>query len=596
MKGRTLRWLLLLALVVLTLVPATAAFADDGDSGNYKFYGTVVSFPANYVGDWQVNDGTVNRTVHVTAATRINTEHGPITQGVCVEVKGWLQTDNSVNATKIETKDPSKCSGSGGGEEGHNYIEFYGTVSALPSTQGWVGDWTVSGRTVHVTQTTRIEEHHGPVAVGACVQVKGMLQPDTSVNAIQIETEDPWKCPGSGGGSGGNSGYTEFYGTVQQLPANGLIGDWTVSGRTVHVDASTRINQEHGPVAVGAYVEVKGWLQSDGSVNATKVEVKLSAGSGSGGRNYIKFYGTIDSLPTGTWIGDWGVGGRTVHVSASTRIDQEHGPVAVGAYVEVKGWTRADNSVDAVKIEVKVGPSAGNGGSSGTYTKFYGFVEQLPSNGLVGPWIISGRVVTVTATTWINQEHGAVAVNAYVEVEGLLQANGNVEATKIEVKASPPTGGQSMPLIKFYGTVENLPASSLVGTWTVSGRTVYVDANTWINQEHGAVAVNAYVEVEGYLQSDGSINATKIEVKDSPNSGSGGGNSTVYVKLYGVVEDLPATGLIGDWLVSGRTVHVDANTRIEQEHGPVQIGVNVEVKGIQQADGSVNALKIEVKR
>ena len=588
MKARTTRWFLLLALVVLAMVPATAALADEED-GNYKFYGTVVSFPSNLVGDWVVNDGTVDRIVRVASSTRIEQEHGPIAQGVCVEVKGWLQPDNSINATKIETKEAYKCSGSGGGGSSR-YIEFYGTVDSLPNTPGWIGAWTVSGRTVHVTATTRIEQEHGPVAQGVCVEVKGLLQSDGAVNATKIETKEPWKCPSGGGGS---SGYTEFYGTVESLPANGLMGDWTVSGRTVHVDATTRIEQEHGPVAVGAYVEVKGWLQADGSVNATKIEVKMPARDGGGGSNYIKFYGTVESLPSGTWIGTWTVSGRTVHVDATTRIEQEHGSVVVGAYVEVKGWTRADGSVNAVKIEVKASPGTGGGSDSSTYTKFYGFVEQLPPDGLVGTWIVSGRVTSVTATTWIDQEHGPVRLNAYVEVEGLLQADGTVVATKIEVKASPPAGGQPTPFLKFYGYVESLPANGLVGTWTVGGRTVVVDPNTRIEQEHGPVAVGAYVEVEGYLQSDGSIAATKIEVKASSSSG---GSNTSYVKFYGVVEDLPASGWIGDWVVSGRTVRVDANTRIEQEHGTVRIGAYVEVKGIQQSDGSVNALKIEVKR
>jgi len=590
MKVRTFRLLLLFALV-LALFPVTVAFAD-GDDGNYKFYGTVESFPAGLIGDWVVS----GRTVHVTAATRIEQHHGPIAQGACVEVKGWLQPDNSIDATKIETKEPWKCSGSGGG--GSSYVEFYGLIESLPSTSGWIGDWVVSGRTVHVTAATRIEQHHGPIAQGVCVEVKGLLQSDNSVNATKIETKEPWKCPGSGGGGGGGTGYTEFYGTIETLPnTSGWIGDWVVSGRMVHVDATTRIEQEHGPVAVGAYVEVKGWMQADGSVNATKIEVKMAAGGGSGGSSYIKFYGTIESLPSGTWIGNWVVSGRTVHVDATTRIEQEHGPVALGAYVEVKGWTQADGSVNAVKIEVKASPGTGSGGGGGgTYTKFYGFVEQLPANGLVGTWIVSGRVTTVTATTWIDQEHGPVTLNAYVEVEGLLQTDGTVEATKIEVKASPPASGQPMPFLKFYGYVEALPASGFVGTWTVSGRTVIVDANTWINQEHGPVALNAYVEVKGYLQPDGSIAAIEIEVKATPGSGSGGGGSTGYVKFYGVIEDLPATGWIGDWVVSGRTVRVDANTRIEQEHGTVRIGAYVEVKGIQQPDGTVNALKIEVKR
>src|ERR1051325_10726772 len=66
----------------------------------------------------------------------------------------------------------------------------------------------------------------------------------------------------------------EVQGTIQSLPSGSLIGDWRVANRTIHVTSSTRIDQEHGQAAVGAVVEVKGTPQSDGSITATRIEVK----------------------------------------------------------------------------------------------------------------------------------------------------------------------------------------------------------------------------------------------------------------------------------------------------------------------------------
>src|SRR2546425_233348 len=61
--------------------------------------------------------------------------------------------------------------------------------------------------------------------------------------------------------------------------------------------------------------------------------------------NEEKFTGVIENLPnTAGSIGDWRVSGRTVHVTGSTRIEQEDGRVAVGATVKVEGTTRSDNS------------------------------------------------------------------------------------------------------------------------------------------------------------------------------------------------------------------------------------------------------------
>ena len=66
----------------------------------------------------------------------------------------------------------------------------------------------------------------------------------------------------------------EFYGQIQSMPANGYIGDWVISGRTVRVTPQTRLKQEDGPFQVGAWVEVKGYEQNDGSIEATKIETK----------------------------------------------------------------------------------------------------------------------------------------------------------------------------------------------------------------------------------------------------------------------------------------------------------------------------------
>lgn len=66
-----------------------------------------------------------------------------------------------------------------------------------------------------------------------------------------------------------------FYGRIEELPDTpDLTGTWQVEGRKVVVDRSTRIKPERGPIRVGAYVEVEGILQPDGSVYAWEMEVK----------------------------------------------------------------------------------------------------------------------------------------------------------------------------------------------------------------------------------------------------------------------------------------------------------------------------------
>jgi hypothetical protein len=66
-------------------------------------------------------------------------------------------------------------------------------------------------------------------------------------------------------------------------------------------------------------------------------------------------------------------------------------------------------------------------------------------------------------------------------------------------------------------------------------------------------------------------------------------------ELDGLIEALPATGVVGTWQVGGRTIQVTEATEIDQEMGAIGVGVAVEVEGEAQADGSILASEIEVE-
>jgi hypothetical protein len=100
--------------------------------------------------------------------------------------------------------------------------------------------------------------------------------------------------------------------------------------------------------------------------------------------------------------------------------------------------------------------------------------------------------------------------------------------------------------------------------------------------------VGSLVEVKGWAQGDGSINAAEIEVKVSPDRGR-------RISFRGPVERLPETGLIGDWVVGGRVVHVTPETAIRPRRPPV-LGAIAQVKGIEHADGSVTAESIKIAK
>jgi len=67
------------------------------------------------------------------------------------------------------------------------------------------------------------------------------------------------------------------------------------------------------------------------------------------------------------------------------------------------------------------------------------------------------------------------------------------------------------------------------------------------------------------------------------------------VTLVGLVEQLPESGLIGEWRVAGRTVVVGTETTIDERRAPVTIGALVDVRGTVDARGTITAQTITVK-
>ncbi len=68
-------------------------------------------------------------------------------------------------------------------------IEFEGQVQELPAS-GWVGTWKISGKSVVVSDATKVKEDDGKVVVGKKVDVEGTLDLDGTIRATEIETED----------------------------------------------------------------------------------------------------------------------------------------------------------------------------------------------------------------------------------------------------------------------------------------------------------------------------------------------------------------------------------------------------------------------
>jgi uncharacterized protein (TIGR03437 family) len=534
----------------------------------FTFGGKVDELPstASRVGDWKVG----GKVVRVSTSTKLIQDKGQVAVGVFVEVDGLLQLDGSVNASEIEVK-PDGIAGIP--------TKFTGKVEKISSATGRLGEWIISGRKVNITAQTQVKATGGDFMIGSLVEVEGVIQTNGSIIATKLELKPTPAPPPMN---------VYFRGTIETLPnTTNFVGDWKVSGRMVKVTDRTALNQDKGKIVVGASVEISGTI-ADNIVTAIKIAVVVVNPP-----NRVEFAGVVATLPgTSNFVGDWKVGERVVHVTAQTKLDQSKGGIAVGALVEVEGTQREDRSVDATEIEVKsvFVPSPSS------YVRFYGALTNLPANNAkVGDWTVGGKTVHVIDRTRIKEQHGKAVVGAYLEVEGNQRADGSVDAAEITVERDAAAPAGTIGFINFYGPIRTIPsAAGFVGAWVVDGKTVNVSAATKLEKGRVDFAVGVYVEVKGYLLANGQVNATKIEGK-TPAS-----NSNVvtrsFVEFIGTVTKLPdSANFVGDWTVGGKVVHVKQRTHIRRERSAVTVGATVEIYGAELPDGTIDAKFIEVE-
>lgn len=229
---------------------------------------------------------------------------------------------------------------------------------------------------------------------------------------------------GSSTPGNGSSEDTSFTGVVESLPASGLIGDWTVSGTVVHVTAATEIDEEGGPVAVGATVDVEGSTGTDGSITASQVDVAESADADSVGE--VSFAGVIESMTAGGTIGDWVVSGTTVHVTVATEINAEDGAaIVVGTPVEVQGLSESDGSITASSIDAQSSVSEASISLTGTLGH---------RSGMIGTWRVSHHVVHVDRATKVLRHGHKLTSGSTLRVDGRLRKDGSISAARITVR------------------------------------------------------------------------------------------------------------------------------------------------------------------
>lgn len=349
-------------------------------------------------------------------------------------------------------------------------------------------------------------------------------------------------------------------GVITSVPA-GLVGDWTIGGRTVKATAETRINQSRATAQVGQWASVRALKQNDGSLVAFRIDVLPPI---------VRLEGPIVSIDAASGI--WVIAAQAFKVDENTRINEREGEAEVGAWVEVQAEEQSDGTLLALRIAV-IEPKDDISG--------FGAIQEVAAD----HWVVSRMTFSVTMSTTVR---GPAEVGLLARFHGLLQ-DGALVVQKIRVEYREWERVHIPPVV-FQGVIESLPAGGLIGEWVISGRHVMVDASTEINQDKGPAEVGAPVHVEARWQSNGTLLATRIVVLARP--------AWALVRFKGVIQSLPADGLIGEWVIrtdeGERTVQVTERTWMDEHAGRAQVGARVQVEALRRENGSLWALRIKV--
>lgn len=529
---------------------------DDNDSDNEDTHGIVENFPEMLIGEWLI-DGESYTT---TEETTFSEEHGEFAVGVCVEIE-YTEDGDQMIASHISTEEMAECEGDDDDDDGDN--DNHGVVESFPETL--VGEWIIDNETYLATEETSFEQTHGDFSEGACVEVQAS-ESNGQMLATYIGTQETSACEDGDDGDDGDDDEDDTYGLIESFP-EGLIGEWVIEGTTYTTTESTEFEQEDGDFAIGACVEVS-YTTTDQGLVAQEIETKEAYHClGSTGTNEV--YGIIDSFPDGL-IGEWVVSGSSYMADATTEFEQEDSNFAVGVCVSLKYYTQ-DGTNHAVEIEAE--DDCDNSSPPSDYNKVYATIDSFPATPHIGTWSIGGIGYEATASTEFEQEHGPFEVGTCVEAKYQM-TNGTNTLHEVETEQAYKCQEDGSTIFTVYGTVLEMPATGMTGTWNISSISYQADQNTTFDEGYGVLAIGAYVEVKYVMDGNNAI-ARNIETHVSPN---GGLNTHL-----GTLESYDPSDEWQDWVIDGITYRADPAIDVGTGNQAPEVGQKIFVNSYESS-------------
>jgi hypothetical protein len=229
-----------------------------------------------------------------------------------------------------------------------------------------------------------------------------------------------------------------------------------------------------------------------------------------------------------------------------------------------------------------------------------GRVESLPPTTSANALVVAGRTVTTDSSTRIEQggatkQFADLQIGMRVHVEGTV-AGADLRASTIRIQNTTTW----IP-VEVNGVIDSLSGTAALFQFRIGSRLVKGDTLTVFfggnAQSFAALKDGVRVEVKGQ-QRDGYIYAERLHVNDAAgDDGSDGQDESA--SIHGVLTAIGGTKPLLILTVGGTTVRTDSAT-VVQRRGDVQtletlrIGQTLHVVGARQADGSLDARRIEI--
>lgn len=321
------------------------------------------------------------------------------------------------------------------------------------------------------------------------------------------------------------------------------------------------------------------------------------------------FYGIVKSMPEGGTVGEWLIGDQTVVADAQTQFQQMAGPLAVDGCAKVKLVAEGSNIAHEIESE-NLSDCTGSGGDDGhdDGSEVYGIVEVMPVSGTVGIWTVSAKEYAVTEQSELKTEYGAFDVGTCVKIHLVLGTTDTVREmeTARSYKCSGGDDGSDdggIPSVgkgEIYGELMSFPdpaSGSLAGTWVVGTLTFSATESTEFSTKNGDFVVGGIVKVEFRILADGTFLAheikTAIAKHEDDDDDHGSDHSEGHA--YGMIEQLPESGLIGTWIVAGVEYSITERTALHEEHGTFAISETVKIEFKVDSNGVRVAKEVELK-